>query len=58
MLIVGGGAALTAIAAWLVWLAVRPRRASWRAQAHAQRVAAYEDTRPHQARTAHLAPGE
>ena len=57
MLIVGGGAALTAIAAWLVWLAVRSLGASGRAQAHARRVAAYQDTRPHEART-HLASGE
>jgi hypothetical protein len=53
MLIVGGGAALTAIAAYLVWLFARSLSASWRARAHARRT----ESRQH-AHTAHLAPGE
>jgi hypothetical protein len=52
MLIVGGGAALTAIAAYLVWRAVTSLSA-WRARAHARRA---QSRQP--AHTAHLAPGE
>ena len=42
MLIVGGGAALTAVAAWLAWLAVKSLGASWRARAATKRDEARE----------------
>ncbi|MGZ9116643.1 MAG: hypothetical protein ACXW3V_06845 [Methylocystis sp.] len=58
MLIVGGGAALTAIAAWIAWLLARSLRASWRERAQAGRADPRQDARRHEARTAHLAPGE
>jgi ABC-type nickel/cobalt efflux system permease component RcnA len=45
MLIVGGGAALTAIAAWLVWLAARSLRASRRAR---QRAKAHDYRHAHE----------
>jgi hypothetical protein len=50
MLIVGGGAALTAIGAWLVWLAVRSLRASLRARAAERRAASRRHAHPHEAR--------
>jgi threonine/homoserine/homoserine lactone efflux protein len=50
MLIVGGGAALTAIATYLAWLGLRSLRASWR-------VREAERHRREQ-REFHLAPGE
>jgi threonine/homoserine/homoserine lactone efflux protein len=50
MLIVGGGAALTAIAAYLAFIGVKSLRAAWRARAAEQRR--------HEEREFHLAPGE
>jgi hypothetical protein len=50
MLIVGGAAALTVIAAHFAWLGVRSLRASWRARQAEQRVAAREDARQHEVR--------
>jgi hypothetical protein len=50
MLIVGSGAALAAIATYLIWLSVRSLRAAWRARAAEQRR--------HEEREFHLAPGE
>jgi threonine/homoserine/homoserine lactone efflux protein len=57
MLIVGGGAALAAIATYLIWLSVRSLRAAWRARA-AERRAAQHAERRHEEREFHLAPGE
>jgi threonine/homoserine/homoserine lactone efflux protein len=58
MLIVGGGAALAAIAVYLIWLSLRSLRASWRAR-QAERRAAYHSERRHEARHEfHPAPGE
>jgi threonine/homoserine/homoserine lactone efflux protein len=58
MLIVGGGAALTAIAAYLVWLSVRSLRASWRTR-QARRKLAHQSERRHEAQHEfHPAPGE
>lgn len=57
MLIVGGGAALTAIAAYLAWLSVRSLRASWRARQVKRRAHQLECR--HEARHKfHPAPGE
>jgi threonine/homoserine/homoserine lactone efflux protein len=51
MVIVGGGAALTAIATYLAWLSLRSLRAAWRArQAERRRHQAHADFHP--------APGE
>ncbi len=50
MLIVGGGAALTAIAAWFIWLAVRSLRVS-RRNRHAETLARQrEDAHGHETR--------
>jgi threonine/homoserine/homoserine lactone efflux protein len=62
MLIVGGGAALTAIAAYLIWLSVRSLRASWRAR-QAERRAVHQselqtERRQDARREFHPAPGE
>jgi hypothetical protein len=46
MLIVGGGAALAAIAAWLIWVSVRWLRASWRARRTEELAHMREDTYP------------
>jgi len=59
MLIVGGSAALMAIAVYLAWIGVKSLRASWRARAHAKRAAAREGERRHAAHAeVHPAPGE
>ena len=59
MLIVGGGAALIAIAAYLAWLSVKSLLASRRAQAAARHAAAFQQARRHEARAeVHPAPGE
>ena len=59
MLIVGGSAALTAIAVYLAWIGVKSLRASWRARAKERREAARQSTRRHAAHAeAHTAPGE
>jgi len=42
MLIVGGGAALTAIAAYFAFVAIKSLRASWRARAATKRAEARE----------------
>jgi threonine/homoserine/homoserine lactone efflux protein len=49
MLIVGGGAALTVIAAYFVWLGVRSLRASWRSRQAERRAAARQQSRRHDA---------
>lgn len=56
MLIVGGGAALIAIAVYLAWISVRSLRASWRARRAArrrERDGLAEAARAHQARELH-----
>lgn len=59
MLIVGGGAALIAIAAYIAWLSVKSLLASWRARAAERREAACQQPRRHEARAeVHPAPGE
>ena len=59
MLIVGGGAALTAIAAYLAFIAVKSLRASWRARRVERRKLAHQSERRHEARHEfHPAPGE
>ena len=59
MLIVGGGAALIAIAAYLAWLSVKSLLASRRARAAERREAARQLTRRHEARAEfHHASGE
>jgi hypothetical protein len=55
MLIVGGGAALVAIAAWFVWLAVKSLRATRRARQR-EILAARAPERTHA--DFHPAPGE
>jgi threonine/homoserine/homoserine lactone efflux protein len=57
MLIVGGSAALIAIAVYLAWIGVKSLRASWRARAQAKRAAAREGERRHAAH-AEVHPGE
>jgi threonine/homoserine/homoserine lactone efflux protein len=54
MLIVGGGAALTAIAAYLAFIGVKSLRASWRARHEPVRRSECR----HEAREFHPAPGE
>jgi len=49
MLIVGGGAALTAIAAYVVWLAVRSLRAAWRRREAEKRARQRADAHRHDA---------
>jgi threonine/homoserine/homoserine lactone efflux protein len=59
MLIVGGSAALIAIAVYLAWLGVKSLRASRRARAQAKRAAARDGERRHAAHAeVHSAPGE
>jgi uncharacterized membrane protein YccC len=54
MLIVGGGAALAAIAAWFVWVAVKSLRASWRARRIERPAHRREDTyRTHEHESVH-----
>jgi len=50
MLMIGGGAALTAMAAWLVWLAVKSLRAWWRARTAERRMESRQCADRHQAR--------
>jgi hypothetical protein len=58
MLIVGGGAALLAIAAWFVWLAVKSLRASRQARRR-ESLDARAPERHHDMRNQyHPAPGE
>jgi threonine/homoserine/homoserine lactone efflux protein len=59
MLIVGGSAALTAIAVYLAWIGVKSLRASWRARAAARREAARQAGHRHAAHAeVQPAPGE
>jgi hypothetical protein len=59
MLIVGGSAALIAIAVYFAWIGVKSVRASWRARARAKQAAAREGERRHMAHAeVHPAPGE
>ncbi len=59
MLIVGGGAALIAIAVYLAWIGVKSLRASWRTRAAAKREALRQSARRHAAPAeVHPAPGE
>jgi threonine/homoserine/homoserine lactone efflux protein len=59
MLIVGGGAALTAIAAYLAFIGVKSLRAWWRARQAERRELARHSERRHEARHEfHPAPGE
>ena len=59
MLIVGGGAALTVIAAYFAWLGVKSLRAAWRARQAEQRAASREAAHRHEAHAEfHPAPGE
>ena len=59
MLIVGGGAALTAIAAYFAFVAIKSLRASWRARQAERRDLAHQSERRHDARREfHPAPGE
>jgi hypothetical protein len=55
MLIVGGGAALTAITLYLAWFSIRSLRASWRKRALARCEAERRRKAPAEF---HLAPGE
>jgi threonine/homoserine/homoserine lactone efflux protein len=52
MLIVGGGAAVTVIAAYFAWLGVKSLRAAWRAHQAEQRAESRQQAH------AHPAPGE
>lgn len=59
MLIVGGGAALTAIAAYLAFIGVKSLRASWRARQAERRELAHRSERRRDAHAEfHPAPGE
>jgi threonine/homoserine/homoserine lactone efflux protein len=58
MLIVGGSAALIAIAVYLAWIGVKSWRASWRARAQAKREAARRAARRHAGHAEVHAPGE
>ena len=49
MLIVGGSAALIAIAVYLAWIGVKSLGASWRARQAEKRAAIREGERRHQA---------
>ena len=49
MLIVGGGAALTVIAAYFAWLGVKSRRAAWRAHQAEERAASRAAAHRHDA---------
>jgi hypothetical protein len=59
MLIVGGGAALTAIAAYFASVAIKSLRTSWRARQAERCELAHQSERRHDARREfHPAPGE
>ncbi len=49
MLIVGGGAALTVIAAYFAWLGFKSLRAAWRARQAERRAASREAAHRHDA---------
>jgi threonine/homoserine/homoserine lactone efflux protein len=49
MLIVGGGAALTVIAAYFAWLGVKSLRAAWRARQAERNAASREAAHRHDA---------
>ena len=57
MLIVGGGAALTAIAAYFAFVAIKSLRASWRAR-QAERCELAHQSKRDARREFHPAPGE
>jgi threonine/homoserine/homoserine lactone efflux protein len=59
MLIVGGGAALIAIAVYLAWIGIKSLRVSWRARQAEKRAALRESGRRHAAHAeVHPASGE
>jgi threonine/homoserine/homoserine lactone efflux protein len=58
MLIVGGGAALTAIAAYLAFIGLKSLRAAWRARAAERRAAQHAERRYEAPHEFYPAPGE